>query len=508
MPGKKRITGIQWFKASVSAILLSCIFASLAQAESHLYTYPLRGEEDVSPRDIAAGVQPPEEEQAPSSRVPYREYRTERKPSVSISTGPPNALPALIVNSQPVPGRSAALPPQHVLRLAAAPAIAAAVVPASPVNVVTHPMAVAAVQPIPVNGGAVAVAGAMPKTEMVAAPLSVPVVAASVTPVISPSDNKTVSDLAQLAPASGKADPVLLTPPVAVATILPAAPAAAAPAIIPPLPPSSSLEEDAPAANAEKPLSDKSKEILQALPAQKSDQAKKKPPVDIEHFRKTTLEGDNEVKEHEGVGIKISIKHSKVDTNRLLEEAYNALIAGNQEDAVNIYKEVLAVQPNNKLALFGLATTYHRAGQLQLARPLYGQLLAIDPNNVEGLNNFLVLIADESPQSALAELDKLEQTHPGFSPVPAQIATIYEKAGDYDKAIAAMGRAIDLSPENLKYRYNMAIMLDKKGDWADAAVFYQQLIAAGERGAILPTSSEEIQNRLTFIRSNVSKAPS
>src|SRR6185369_5324725 len=121
-------------------------------------------------------------------------------------------------------------------------------------------------------------------------------------------------------------------------------------------------------------------------------------------------------------------------------------------------------------------------GQVQLARPLYGKLLAIDPHNVEGLNNFLVLLADEDPHDALNELNNLEKSHPGFSPIPAQMAVILEKAGDYKAAADKMGTAIGLSPENLKYRYNMAVILDKAGDWENAAVFYRQLLSAVERG--------------------------
>jgi Flp pilus assembly protein TadD len=155
--------------------------------------------------------------------------------------------------------------------------------------------------------------------------------------------------------------------------------------------------------------------------------------------------------------------------------------------------------------LFGLATTYHRAGQLQLARPLYGELLSVDPHNVEGLNNFLVLLADESPKDALAELEHLEKSHPGLSIIPAQMAIIHEKMGDYDAAMEKMNIAISLSPENLKYRYNMAIILDKKGDWQNAAIFYKQLLTASERGEKIAANLESIQQRMTFISTNKPK---
>jgi hypothetical protein len=65
-----------------------------------------------------------------------------------------------------------------------------------------------------------------------------------------------------------------------------------------------------------------------------------------------------------------------------------------------------------------------------------------------------------------------------------------------------MSRAMALSPENLRYQYDMAIILDKQGAWPDAASIYQQLLTANERGEKIPANPEEIQERLTFIRSN------
>ena len=252
-------------------------------------------------------------------------------------------------------------------------------------------------------------------------------------------------------------------------------------------------------------LSAQSKAIAEALPPEKIKRQPIKPPLTITHLDKNPLDSED-VRKHEGVGISISVRRPKANVNHLLEEAYDTLIAGDQEGAIALYKEVLANQPDNKLGLFGLATTYHRAGQLEMARPLYGRLLAIDPQNAEGLNNFLVLLADESPEDALNEMKKLERTHPDFSPLPAQMAVVYEKMGRHEEAIVNMTHAIELSPENIKYRYDMAIMLDKMGDWGNAATYYQQLITASERGEKIPTKPEEIQERLTFIRSNKSQA--
>lgn len=248
--------------------------------------------------------------------------------------------------------------------------------------------------------------------------------------------------------------------------------------------------------------SEKNNSAIQELPTPNSVNKEDANKVDLDHLHKNSLDNESDVKRHDGVGITLSVKTPKVNVDQLLENAYDAAIAGNQEEAILTYRKVLSVQPNSKLGLFGLATVYHRAGQTQLARPLYRRLLDLYPNSVEGLNNYLVLLSDEDPREALVELEKLERSHIGFSPIPAQMAVIYEKLGDYYKAARKMSQAMELSPENLKYRYNMAIILDQQGDWEDAATFYRQLIVAEERGEKIPANSQEIQERLTFILSN------
>ena len=249
-------------------------------------------------------------------------------------------------------------------------------------------------------------------------------------------------------------------------------------------------------------LSPQDKKIIDSLPPEVHKKSVTPDPIRMNHERQNTLESDDQVKKHNGIGIQISVREPKVNINKLLDNAYNELLAGDQENAIQSYRQVLDSQPSNKLALFGLATTYHRAGMLPEARALYGKLLAVDPYNFEGLNNYLVLLSDENPEEAIAELGKLEKTHPGFSPIPAQQAIIYEKTGDYVHAAEKMNTAINLSPENLKYRYNMAIILDKMGDWPAAAGFYQDLINASDRGEKIAANPEEIQQRLTFILSN------
>lgn len=199
---------------------------------------------------------------------------------------------------------------------------------------------------------------------------------------------------------------------------------------------------------------------------------------------------------------KIDLRKPGLDMQYELEQAYNALATGDTKAAIYAYSTVLANEPENKSALFGLATAYHRVGQLEKARPYYTHLLKIDPTNRDALNNFLALAGEEAPQEALQELDDLQKRNPDFGPIPAQKAFIYQKLGENDQAIDNMQKAMELEPANLTYRYNLAILYDKAGRGQDAIPLYKQIVAASLRGEHIPGSIDRVQQRLTFLSSN------
>lgn len=279
----------------------------------------------------------------------------------------------------------------------------------------------------------------------------------------------------------------------------PLAEANALTAPLPPLPPMAEAPPPAPYL----PLSDESKRIIGKIPSN-MNQPKTKSAGKLA-IKRTTPEIKSlavdaaKVESFDSMGLSIKVRRPGLDTNYELNHAYTALMGGDTMQAIEIYKNILSTEPTNQDALFGLAATYHRAGDIEHARPYYGQLLKVNPNHREGLNNFLAMMSDESPQEALAELDRLEQRNPDFSPIPAQQALVLNKLGYADQAREKMLRAIELAPENMTYKYNLAVMLDKRGDYADAAPLYRLLIDAAMKGAKMPATVDTLQRRLNFI---------
>lgn len=335
-------------------------------------------------------------------------------------------------------------------------------------------------------------------------------------PAVSPAENvQAIAPLAEsvseengvkdvsVAPTQGVAEEIKMEP-------LPVL--SPAPVVSPPAAPAVSLSSTPTLPTEAKPeaLSRETKTILSKVPS-KIDTPVVPPKQKVVMHQVGTISPDLNAKAgpidaYEANGIKISVRRPGLDTNYELNRAYSALTAGNSAAAAEAYKNILTAEPKNADALFGLAAIYHRQGLLAKARPLYGKLLKQNPNHREGLNNFLMLMSEESPQEALAELERLEQRNPNFSPIPAQQALILSKLGYADQARSKMARALELAPENQTYIYNLAVMLDTQGNYSEAAELYRVLLQASQRGETIPSTADNIQKRLNFIATEVQKS--
>ncbi len=209
-----------------------------------------------------------------------------------------------------------------------------------------------------------------------------------------------------------------------------------------------------------------------------------------------------DIKKHEALGISIEVKTPNLNVNDYLTLAYEAMENGQTDLAMDYYDQILMSNPANQDALLGSATLYHRNGDKQKARALYRQILSQSPRNTDVLNNYLVLVSEESPVEALSELQDLENKNPHYAVLPAQIAALQARQGNMPAAIQKMMRAISLNPDDLLYKYNLAVMLDHAGQRDEAINAYSTVKRAIEKGQKLPLDDTNIQERLTFLLSN------
>lgn len=386
-----------------------------------------------------------------------------------------------------------ATPPSKA-KIDAEPAIADAVAvkAATPAPITLVAPQPAPSSPEPVVAAAVATA-AKPKTPATvpAAPAvkEVPAAASSLTIASAPAES-TASHIAQLPP------PPAMTSSQAARVAEASNTVSAAPEVL-----GTPIVSAEPAVISAPPLTNESKKILSSLqPQAKASGVERAKRVDVKRVSPEVADIVKKAEEvYESAGVSIRVSSPQLDSTTELERAYESLMGGDTEVAIRIYQDLLRRNPGNEEALFGLAATYHRTGQIENARPLYGRLLAQNPQHREALNNFLMLVANESPREALSELAQLENRNPSYSPIPAQMGIIYDRLGEPEVARSKMLRAIELSPENWTYKYNLAVMLDRRKAYADAAAIYREIIEASLQGEPMSMDMKALQARLNYI---------
>ena len=158
---------------------------------------------------------------------------------------------------------------------------------------------------------------------------------------------------------------------------------------------------------------------------------------------------------------------------------------------------------------FDLAVQHHQAGQLAEAEAIYRQILAVEPNESDTLHLLGVIAHQVGRHEAAVEMIlkaiALAPTTPAFH---SNLGGAYEKLGRVDAAVAAYRRAIELRPDSPEVRCNLGGALRKQGRTKEAAAeFHQALLlrpdyaeAYASLGALLADQGRTEEAAVVFRR--------
>ncbi len=133
---------------------------------------------------------------------------------------------------------------------------------------------------------------------------------------------------------------------------------------------------------------------------------------------------------------------------------------------------------------FNIAMEHHAAGRLAEADAIYRQLLAIYPNNPD-IWHLLGVLAQQNGNldEALSLIQKAIAANPGSFAYHNNLGLLLTKIGRREEAISAFQSAIRLHPEGAEPYYNMGITLSELGRPEDAITAYRKALS------ILPNHS-------------------
>jgi tetratricopeptide (TPR) repeat protein len=164
-------------------------------------------------------------------------------------------------------------------------------------------------------------------------------------------------------------------------------------------------------------------------------------------------------------------KKSKARADLYLQLAATYRMAGDLNSAITNLQKAREILPENEIVLGTLGLVMDQAGHRAEARQAYEACLAVNPNNVEVLNNLAYLMAESN-----ADLDVAlnhAQKAKGLSPSTPEISDTYGwillKKGMPEQAIPVFQDLVSRVPTNTSYRYHLAKAYAQKGDNAKAS---------------------------------------
>lgn len=257
------------------------------------------------------------------------------------------------------------------------------------------------------------------------------------------------------------------------------APVPSAPAMVatPPSPPVAQLPQTAPPEAA-------------PVPAAPSTPAPESPPKE----QKAMAASDEALPERGDIRIQRGTPAETLNPN--LTRAYQAMQAGNLNEAQDAYRKVLQADRNNRDALLGLAAIQERKGDADGAARLYQRLLALDPNDGAAQAG-LTELGQGDPVRAESRLKSLLIQQPDSDALHFALGNLYAGQQRWSEAQQSYFRAFQKQPGNPDYLYNLAVSLDHLGQNKLAREYYRKALAAASHPHNF--SPDEVQGRISAL---------
>ncbi|HTV48209.1 MAG TPA: tetratricopeptide repeat protein [Phycisphaerae bacterium] len=152
--------------------------------------------------------------------------------------------------------------------------------------------------------------------------------------------------------------------------------------------------------------------------------------------------------------------------------------AGRLSEAEQLYRQVLAHQPNNADARHLLGVIAYQTGHNDLAVGLIRQAIALRPSHAAAYFNLgIALQAKGQFDDAIDAYRQAITRKPDYAEAHNNLGNVLRDKRQVDKAIAAYRRAIELNPNYAEARSNLGNALRNKGQLDEAIAAYQRAIA-------------------------------
>jgi len=151
---------------------------------------------------------------------------------------------------------------------------------------------------------------------------------------------------------------------------------------------------------------------------------------------------------------------------------------GRKEMALDLLRRATALRPGDAQVRYHLGVVLQSNGQLDEAIAAFQRALALAPNSAETCNDLGNALKDTARlDQAIVAFEKAIALRPNFAAAHYNLGNVLKEKGQLDEAIAAFRTAVALDPALAQARNNLGVALQQKGEFTQAIAAYQQAIA-------------------------------
>ena len=185
-----------------------------------------------------------------------------------------------------------------------------------------------------------------------------------------------------------------------------------------------------------------------------------------------------------------------------LEQGYALLLEGRLDDAAAAYGQALRANADERDALLGMAYISQQKGQRDDAQSYYRRVLRQEPNNARAIAALQALDSGSDLTLSASRAGDLAARQPDSAVAMAMAGNAFVRDGLLSNAAQAYARAQTLEPSNPLHAYNHAVALDRLGQYAQAVVQYERVLALSATAPVAERAYqiENVRLRLAQLR--------
>ena len=172
-----------------------------------------------------------------------------------------------------------------------------------------------------------------------------------------------------------------------------------------------------------------------------------------------------------------NLKYSKNNIKSMTDLARQYEYAGRREEAIELYKRAIELDPYFPIPYNNLGYLYHNMGRDDDAIPLYEKAIENDPHYPDALNNLAVVYHTRGRyDEAIGLYKRAIEANPNFEGVYCNLGVLYMSIGKNEEAMDAYKKSVAINPSFENTYYNMGVLYVQMGNPEEAINMYRKTL--------------------------------